>query len=185
MRAHDLQLQWERVSTAIEDARARQINQAASHAQRKVGRAPEAPKVGDMVLLDTRHYQGLRPSKLHAPFIGPFKVLARTSPAVATLELPPTMRIHPTINLDALRPPYTAVADPEARAAPGPVGTTETGEAMWEIDKIVDSRGRGRARQYKIRWRGYGEGQDSWEPASELKRFPGLITLFESTRSVG
>jgi hypothetical protein len=178
-RNRDMQLLWERISTAIADAQARQIQQAAARSPAAAERAPEAPQVGDLVMLHTRNYPTLRKTKLHAPWVGPFKVLARSSPAVATLDLPPTMRIHPTVNLDALRP-YTA--DPKTRPPPGPVGTAESGEALWEIEKIVDSRVRGRTKQYKVQWKGYGEEHDSWEPASELKIFPDLIRAFERFR---
>ena len=142
-RYEDLAEVWKQASNATRDAQERmKQQQAATSTLPTFG-------VGDLVLLDTRSYPALRQTKLHAPFAGPFRVLATPSAATLTLELPGTMRIHPTVNVDRVKP-YTR--DPNAPAAPGPVGTTRQGEPLYALDKILQRRThRGRV-QYKVRW---------------------------------
>jgi len=73
LRLENLAEIWNRANNATHDAqeRMRQQQQPAS-ALPTIG-------VGDLVLLDTRTYPALRQSKLHAPFVGPFRVLATPS----------------------------------------------------------------------------------------------------------
>ena len=44
------------------------------------------------------------------------------------------------------------------------------GEEFWEVDKILDSRisGRWKKLQFLVRWKGYSEGHESWEPEGNL-----------------
>jgi len=57
----------------------------------------------------------------------------------------------------------TAIKKPR----PSPV-YTEEGEEEWLIDEIVAERRRGREKEYRVRWYGYGPEDDSWLPACEL-----------------
>ena len=129
-------------------------------------------------LLDTRNYPALRATKLHSPLVGPFKVLERPSASTAKLALPAGMHIHPVVNLDAVRPYH---ADKDAAPPPGPVRSTKQGEALWAVDRILDSRIRHKKKQFKIRGQGFGPEHDSWEPATEFEQFPLLVQAFEAT----
>jgi hypothetical protein len=39
---------------------------------------------------------------------------------------------------------------------------------VYEVDRIIDHRGEGDNREYRIRWKGYGPEEDTWEPVSNL-----------------
>ena|SRR5436190_1255472 len=39
---------------------------------------------------------------------------------------------------------------------------------LYRIDKILDTKGRGRSKRYFVKWQGYGDEFNSWVPASEL-----------------
>ena len=50
----------------------------------------------------------------------------------------------------------------------GPV-LLENGQEEHVIEKILDERKWGRGRQYLVRWKGYGPGDDEWMPRRELE----------------
>ena len=56
---------------------------------------------------------------------------------------------------------YFAAGAPPAGAAAAPAET-------WVVKAIVGERGTGGAKRYRVRWRGYGEQDDTWEPLSHL-----------------
>ena len=47
-----------------------------------------------------------------------------------------------------------------------------------QVEEILDSRGRGRNVEYLVRWEGFGEEEDSWEPAKNLKQSQDVIDRY-------
>ena len=45
---------------------------------------------------------------------------------------------------------------------------TRDNEDLFEVEKIVGKRGKGRNVEYKVRWKGYGPNDDTWEPPQNL-----------------
>ena len=39
---------------------------------------------------------------------------------------------------------------------------------VFEVESIVDHRGEGENREYKVHWKGYSSEEDTWEPVSNL-----------------
>lgn len=74
----------------------------------------------------------------------------------------------------------TGVALKPAGDAPGKV--IVNGETFFEVEKIIskkiDKKGR---KLYLVKWKGYGQADNTWEPISNLETVPDLIDEFEKT----
>ena len=93
------------------------------------------------------------------------------------LKLPSAWKIHPVFHISLLEPaspPFPGTAQPP----PEPVEVQDHLE--WEVNKILDSRQRGKKIQYLVEWTGYQDDTDktSWEPASNLTNCVELVKEF-------
>ena len=91
------------------------------------------------------------------------------------------MKIHPVFNVNLL-----SFAEPDPipghMPEPPPPVVTDKGEEEWEVETILDWRWKNKTRktnlQYKVHWKGYPTGEDSWEPAENLQNAPDLVQDF-------
>jgi hypothetical protein len=161
----------------------------AAWANRK--RRPVVLKVGDRVLLSTKNLrlrgEGVGKSlrrKLMPRFVGPFTVEAVINEVAYKLHLPEGMKCHPVFHVSLLRA-YTT--GPYALPPPNPLFFA--GEFEWEVERIVDSvehiqvkAGKEVAEVwYKVRWTGYGEPYDTWEPESHLKNAREVVEAWKKS----
>ena len=75
--------------------------------------------------------------------------------------------IHPVFHVVKFMPvPSDPIKGHLAKPPPPPeiIG----GEERYEVDKVLDSRMKGRRLQYLVRWRGYGHEENSWIPEEDL-----------------
>jgi len=65
--------------------------------------------------------------------------------------------------------------------APSSVPVDESlDEEVFEVEKILKKRGKGKKIEYLVKWKNYdGPGDDTWEPANTLEA-PEIIEMFES-----
>jgi hypothetical protein len=133
--------------------------------------------VGDLVLLST---DGLRlkdfGNKLCSRYIGPFPVTAVVNANAYTLALRQQLEaLHPTFNIDRLKLYRDGRAAfpsrPQRFDRPPPEAEADTnGDQLWEVERILAQRKRGRRIECLVAWRGYPAEENTWEPRSSLKQ---------------
>jgi hypothetical protein len=134
--------------------------------------------VGDKVWLSGKNVKTTRLSKkLDHQRLGPFMITEKISDAAYRLKLPSTMKIHDVFHVGLLS---NTKKDPQQHFEEPPPVVTESGEEEYKVEAIVDSK---RTKKdgwlYRVRWKGYGQEEDTWEPegnmkdsaAEELKRY--------------
>jgi hypothetical protein len=98
--------------------------------------------------------------------------------------------MHPVFHVSLIKP---YVDGGRMRPAPPPIDW-DSSQPFWQIDSIIDHEqasvryGRGRKKQvnykYKIRWHGYGESHDTWEPRSNLLTCESQIRAYHAYRGL-
>ena len=170
-----------RARTHIEAAQQRQKHYADQH-RRDVQFA-----VGDLVLLSTQHLRlagnESRAAKLSSPFIGPFKIRRIVNDNAYELDLPPSLQIHPVINITRLKAYrdgsqlFPSRPPPDSRP---PAEITDDGEEAYEVEEIMGRRGSGTRREYLVKWRGYPQWEWTWEPQRNLQNAADAVAAFEA-----
>jgi hypothetical protein len=117
-------------------------------------------------------------AKLGPKQLGPFEVTEVRSEVDYKLALPPALRIHDVFHVDRLSPYKGNEVNGQVPPPPEPV--TVKGEEEYEVDHIRDSKLFGRTLKYLVRWTGYGEGEDTWEPAKNLEHAQDKVLEFYS-----
>lgn len=142
------------------------------------GDTPEF-KLDDKVWLETTNIKTDRPSKkLLAKRLGPFKVIEVISTHTYRLALPATMKIHNVFHVSLLT--RHKVDTIPGRELPQPPPDIVDGEEFFEVETILNSCYVGNQLQYLIRWVGYDQSEDSWEPIEFLEESPNTIREFHA-----
>ena len=149
---------------------------------------------GDLVWLEGRNLKTDQPaSKLAAKRYGPFPVAQVLSPVTYQLTLPEQWKIHPVFHVDLLTPYKETVFHGANYTRPPPDLIND--EEEYEVERVLDSRVRGRNRriQYLVKWVGYPDSDNQWLDADQLtaddairefkERRPNAVTHIRHTRT--
>ena len=108
---------------------------------------------------------------------GPFKIIRKVGKLAYKLDLPSHIKIHPVISIAHLEP---ATEDPYNRKHPKPGPILVGGEDQYTVSKVVDHKKQAGKLFYRIRWMGYSESEDTWEPGNYIQtKIPELVKLYE------
>ena len=77
------------------------------------------------------------------------------------------MCIHPVINVSRVKP-YRERLPGQPVTAPGPSNVMEDRDEEYEVERIVDSRYKGKRLEYLVHWKGWSDSDRTWEPVSNL-----------------
>ena len=79
-------------------------------------------------------------------------------------------------NIDRLSP--WQGNDVNGKLPPPPEPVEIEGEEEYEVEKILDSRVKGKGLQYLVQWKGYDKGEISWQPARNLEHAKAEVKAF-------
>lgn len=134
---------------------------------------PPDYKVGDFAMLKTKAFKdsyskSQASSKLSARKIGPFEVTQLIGKNAIKLKFPPTVKIHPVINVSHTVPyhPQPKEFQKNVGDAPDPV-LGEQGEEVY-VDKILNHRKVRNRYSFLVLWKGQPTHEASWEPVGNF-----------------
>jgi transposase InsO family protein len=130
-------------------------------------------KEGDKVYLLRRNIKTKRPSdKLDWKKIGPFKIDKKLSDYNYKLQLPPNTRIHPVFHVSLLEPA------PAKMKLAVDVEIEPTQE--YEVEQILGHRQKDNENFYYVKWKGYDDSENTWEPETHLQNCQQLLQEFRT-----
>jgi hypothetical protein len=132
-------------------------------------------KEGDEVWLSAKNIKFDTPAKFAPKYLGPYRILKLHAHGnAAQLALPDTFKarnIHDVFNVALLKRyvPRPSVLGPTRQNRPPPLAETAEG-LFWEVDRVVQERIRRGRKQVLVRWKGYGQDEDSWLDYDTFKK---------------
>jgi hypothetical protein len=170
--ADELKKVHESLQATLEKAQ----RQSISYANKKRKTAPQLKK-GDKVYLLTKNLRTTRPSKgLDHVKVGPFLILNQKGPVTYTLDLPPDAKIHPRFHVNMLEP-----ADPRT-----PLQKTFHYEVqednVFEVEEILAHRTNDNGKEYLVKWLGYPDSDNTWEPDTNLTNCQQLVRKYHDAK---
>ncbi|QRW26531.1 Retrotransposable element Tf2 protein [Rhizoctonia solani] len=152
--AQAMEAQWKEVELALRQAKQRMTAGESG--------SPTEFEIGEEAWLDAKNVnlKTLSP-KLTEQRLGPFKVIEKISDRAYRLELPPTMRIHNVFYVGLLS---KVKRDNKCTFENRPPPVTVDGEEEYKVEGITDAEERNGKWFFRVKWKGYGSEENTWEP---------------------
>ena len=110
--------------------------------------------------------------------MGPYKVQEVRNPVVYELKLPKKLRMHPVFHVSQLKR-YKDPSTVEGRVTVPPEPEVIEEHEEYEVEAIRDKRFHRRRTEYLIKWKGYGEHENTWIAAKDLQHAQDLVQEYE------
>jgi len=146
--AHAMVCHCHRIWATARQVLVRQGDRVKGAANRKRRPAPEY-QPGQKVWLSAKHLQLKVPSSKLAPrFVGPFPISKVISPPAIRLQLPRSLRVHPTFHVSQVKPTKDSPMVPQHK--PPPPLEADDGGLLYKVRKLLAVRNRGRGKQFLV-----------------------------------
>jgi hypothetical protein len=145
------------------------------------GAKPLEWKVGDQVWLKGKNLKTQYPSvKLGPKRFGPFEIVKCIGATSYQLKLPKTWKIHDVFHASLLTPYWETAEHRPNFEQPAP--DLVNGEQEYEVKQIfnVQQFGKKKQWQYLVKWKGYPDLENTWEPIANLKGSEEYIEEFHA-----
>uniref|UniRef100_A0A0G4FG42 Chromo domain-containing protein n=1 Tax=Chromera velia CCMP2878 TaxID=1169474 RepID=A0A0G4FG42_9ALVE len=86
---------------------------------------------------------------------------------------PAGVKKYPVVHISCMKAYPVSPEDPPPR-----VFLPRFEEAEWEVNRVVNMRGKGRTLEYRVVWKGYLETKATWKPLENLKNAKDAIKAF-------
>jgi len=124
-------------------------------------------KVGDKVLLNLKNYKTTEQA-LQPQYKELFEIIEKLSLVTFWLRMPPRYQALHLVFYASKLTQYSKSTIRGQKATPLPP-TLIQGQEEWEVEKILNSRQRHGKNKYLVRWKGYTQGDDTWESEDNLQ----------------
>ena len=157
------------------ETRFQQLKQACEEAKEALQKATdmtlptrfEPYQTGDQVWLEGHNLHTTHPSSKLAPrHYRPFTITRVVSRTSYQLKLPSQWKLHDVFHATLLTPYKEMTLNGQSYQEPAP--DLINGQPEWEVESILKVRRRRNQLQFLIRWKGFSEAHDSWEPAKDV-----------------
>jgi hypothetical protein len=129
--------------------------------------------------------EGLTP-KFMSKFAGPFPIVERVFKDVYKLELPPEIKVHPTLHVSLLKPFKEDTLWPNRKQVIRPPPDLVGDHLEYEVEGILKCRNHKRkGKEYLVKWRGFHEKEATWVAARDMVNAKEIVKRFEETRARG
>ncbi|NBK24827.1 MAG: hypothetical protein EOM68_22730 [Spirochaetia bacterium] len=152
-------------------------------------RRPVSYNPGDWVLLSTENLHKREPGarKLKPRYMGPFQVVKMVGAAAVQLALPKDWsRVHNVFHVSLVKP-YQSDGSKSCYSGPPPVQWLD-GEPIYTVERLLKHRevkkGRKLVMEYLVKWSGYGDEHNTWEPRSNLLTCGELIRAYKEANGL-
>jgi hypothetical protein len=143
-------------------------------------------KVGELAWLSTKNLKfedGSGSRKLNPRFCGPFKILEKINDVTVRMKLSEPMKaigIHDAFHVSLLKPFNKDSFEREDE--PEPPIIMDDGHEEYEVESILARKKIRGKEHYLVKWKGYGDHENSWQPRADLENCRDLLAEFEASR---
>ncbi|KXN81827.1 Histone-lysine N-methyltransferase SUV39H1 [Leucoagaricus sp. SymC.cos] len=140
-------------------------------------------QIGDTVWLNNKHLKLDVPNrKLYQKRDGPFKITHQISPVNYRLKLLPQWKIHNVFHSSLLiLHKETPLYGPQFTRPPL---VLDQNEEIYEVEAILNHKEYRRKTHYLIKWKGYLQSENTWEPEENLKTAEHLLKRYKRSKNL-